>query len=174
MDDWGSDSRDDGLVPKGDHRKRISAEWIPRFWARVEKTDGCWLWLGARDRDGYGQLKRLKRQEKAHRLSWELAHGPIPEGVLALHHCDNPPCVKPEHLFLGSEADNAADRERKRRGDNQWHKIPRNHHPLIRARLSAGATQTAIALEYGVVPSRIWAIQKGGDAKWMPTSEKTS
>ncbi len=81
-----------------------------RFWAKVNKTEGCWLWTGAKQ-GKYGALTIPGRREplRAHRLSWELHNGPIPDGLWVLHHCDNPPCVKPEHLFLGDRRDNMLD-----------------------------------------------------------------
>lgn len=83
-------------------------------------TEGCWLWLGAKNANGYGVLHvggRAGRAFLAHRLTWEAHKGPIPDGQFALHHCDNPPCVNPAHLFLGSQADNCADMKAKGRGD---------------------------------------------------------
>lgn len=88
-----------------------------RFWLKVDRSnpDGCWLWIAAVDGKGYGLLaektpgsKRV-RVHKAHRYSWELVHGPIFGGLFVLHRCDTPECVNPDHLFLGTHADNMRD-----------------------------------------------------------------
>jgi HNH endonuclease len=88
----------------------------------------CWEWSGARDRYGYGKLRRDTVYWKAHRLAWTLEHGPIPDGMYVCHHCDNPPCVNPAHLFLGTSRDNQLDRVAKGR-HNQTAKThcPRGH-----------------------------------------------
>lgn len=80
-----------------------------RFWARVQKTEGCWLWTGSRRRDGYGQLSWDGRTYQAHRLAWELHNGAIPESLIVLHECDHPPCVRPDHLRLGTYSENMQD-----------------------------------------------------------------
>jgi len=144
------------------NRTRISIEWEPRFDSRVAKGDGCWLWVGARDRDGYGQIKIAKRQTKAHHAAWIRAGRTIPDGMCVLHRCDNPPCVRIDHLFLGTLADNNADRAAKGRNNNQWHKISKTDHPRIRQRLAQGERVAHIAREYGVVISRIYAIKERG------------
>jgi hypothetical protein len=81
-----------------------------RFWRHVEKGDGCWLWTGARDRDGYGRLFANRRDQRVHRVSYELHHGAIAAGLCVLHYCDTPLCVNPAHLRLGTHRDNMIDR----------------------------------------------------------------
>jgi hypothetical protein len=106
------------------------------FWDRVDRSGDCWRWTGARNANGYGILTRRRlnlRSVLAHRYSWMLANGPIPAGLHVLHRCDNPPCVRPGHLFLGTDADNNADMRRKGRAVH--HRGPRadvckRGHPL--------------------------------------------
>jgi hypothetical protein len=78
-------------------------------------SDGCWTWSGVRDRDGYGKLRDAGKRLRAHRVSYTLHVGPIPDGMFVLHRCDSPPCVNPAHLFLGTNLDNIADRHAKAR-----------------------------------------------------------
>ena len=101
-------------VPIGPERK---------FWAKVDKGDGagCWLWTGKTNRDGYGVLTRQRKGWFAHRYSWTLANGDIPDGMMACHTCDNPPCIRPDHLFLGTRADNLRDMRAKGRGRGPGH-----------------------------------------------------
>lgn len=82
------------------------------FWARVKRTQACWTWTGRCDAEGYGLLKTHsfgKVAQRAHRISWILHFGLITDGMGILHRCDNPPCVRPDHLFMGSALDNALD-----------------------------------------------------------------
>jgi len=87
------------------------------FWSKCEPSPTCWRWTAAQTADGYGQFGVGKgRVVGAHRVSWALTNGPIPAGMNVLHRCDNPPCIRPDHLFLGTNADNSADMVRKHRG----------------------------------------------------------
>lgn len=85
---------------------------IKRFWSRVKKSPKCWEWIGYKTADGYGQYYHVG----AHRIAYYLAHGNIPMGMCVLHRCDNPVCVNPEHLFIGTDRDNVLDMISKKRG----------------------------------------------------------
>ena len=141
------------------------------FWKKVDlaKSNECWAWQGATYWDGYGKfyVGSHGRKERAHRLSYELFNGPIPDGIQVLHHCDNPPCVNPWHLFTGTHSDNMKDcaskgRQRLQRhpetmrGDRHWsHQKP---HLVVRGERSGRskidwATVTAIRQEH--IPWRV-------------------
>ena len=86
-----------------------------RFWAKVCKTNGCWTWTASKNPHGYGQIRLSGKLTLAHRVSWTIHNGVIPEGLFVLHICDNPPCVRPDHLFLGTQKDNIRDAVAKKR-----------------------------------------------------------
>lgn len=134
---------------------------MKRFWDKVEKTDGCWLWQGRIDKDGYGHFNFEGNNILAHRMAYELCVGPIPEQMQVLHHCDNPPCVCPDHLFQGTPKINAEDREAKGRGaqpSGSKHGraiLIEEKVKQIRDEYKAGATQTYLAHKHGVSRSTI-------------------
>lgn len=99
--------------------RRLAA--VSNFWPRVDKNGdgGCWLWRGALDDKGYGRIKIAKGMRLAHRISWLLKKGPIGD-LNVLHKCDNPACVNPDHLFLGTHSDNMKDCWAKGRMDLPW------------------------------------------------------
>jgi hypothetical protein len=93
-----------------------------RFWSKVQKGPDCWTWAGSRSAKGYGRLNVGGAVCQAHRVSWELHRGAIPSDLFVLHRCDNPPCVNPDHLFLGTALDNSRDMVSKGR-----QKFPKGH-----------------------------------------------
>lgn len=130
------------------------------FWKKVDKgphSKGCWIWTAGTNSDGYGSMKLGQRKQSSHRISYELANGPIPAGMDVLHHCDNRRCVNPEHLFLGTNLDNVRDRESKGRGgDHKGVHNGRTHIPdavieSIRRRYAeGGVSQKYLAEVHGV------------------------
>lgn len=102
--------------------KEFSEKFIARFWKKVEKTDGCWNWTGAKNPLGYGSIGTGEHAKTigAHVASWLIHYGIPPEGHNILHHCDNPSCVRPDHLFTGTQKDNHWDMRKKGR----WWFIP--------------------------------------------------
>lgn len=82
---------------------------MERFWSKVEKTDGCWIWKASTRHGGYGQFWDGKRKVAAHRFLFESSYGPVGDGIEICHKCDNPPCVRLDHLFAGTKTDNMRD-----------------------------------------------------------------
>ena len=91
---------------------------------KINKVNGCWEWTASADKDGYGYLRINNKKPKAHRLAYETWIGPIPEDKpQVLHHCDNPPCINPEHLYAGTNKDNVKDRIKRNRSSRYWSTI---------------------------------------------------
>lgn len=135
-------------------------------------VDGeCWVWMRHRNNHGYGKLTINGRGVFSHRLSYELSIGPIPDDKIVLHRCDNPACINPSHLKLGSQSDNMKDCYRKGRSSVRPHSCPGETNPAakltseqvaeIRFLLREGKSQDAIASEFGVSQSQISNINLG-------------
>jgi len=173
----------------------ISDDLRERFWARVRKGRGakaCWEWQGPPARSGYGQLSARcisPHPVLTHRLAWVLTYGEIPEGLYVLHKCDNPVCVRPDHLFLGTQDDNNADRQAKGRtaaGDangarthpernsfiqHGGSRLSRADHPMaklsevdveeIRAAFARMERRVDIANRYGISLTHVYRIARG-------------
>jgi len=165
-------------VPRGVYPRKSLAE---RFWAKVDKqgpTD-CWEWLGC-TRRGYGYIRQGHGGSMilAHRVSWEIANGPIPKGegyhgICVLHHCDNPSCVNPAHLFLGTHADNMQDMVKKDRvahprGEQNGYSIltEQDVHEIL-CLLAARYSQREIAKVYNVARTTITAINNRRNWSWV-------
>ena len=141
-----------------------------RFWEKVpfKPDDGCWEWVGSKHPFGYGQLSSEsgKRPFYAHRLSYEMAHGKIPSGYVVRHKCDNPSCVRPDHLTVGTQSENISDMY------SRW----RDSHPgifgekngssklsdreIAEIRADSTTKPTLLAKKYGVTYATIWSIKK--------------
>lgn len=144
-----------------------------RFWQKVDKSEnGCWEWTAALCFQGnYGVYRHQGKAQRAHRVSWTLHHGSIPEGFEVCHKCDNPRCIRPDHLFLGTHQDNMQDMSRKGRarpprGENSWSsKLTNKDVARIRRRYKSGkVSQTDLAKEYNLHASQISRIISG--RKW--------
>jgi hypothetical protein len=149
------------------------------FWASVRKTNTCWEWVGNIKKNGYGRIgSGLKDGEYlVHRYSYELHYGSIPEGMLVCHKCDNRKCVRPDHLFLGTHADNMADMIAKGRGRypgasgeaNHKHRFTQEQVLSIRSEyIPRKMGITALAKKYGVSYNAIDNIVKGKMWKHLP------
>lgn len=155
-----------------------------RFWSKVDTSGECWVWTGAKTFDGgYGQIGTGvgKKLALAHRFSYELAYGPITNGLWVLHRCDNPSCVRPDHLFLGTGKDNAQDMVAKGRGWQQRHpeeiKRGENHGNAkftdeqvlsVRAAFASGLGVKELARQYKTYPSTIRRMLNGKGWAHLP------
>ena len=128
-----------------------------RFFRYVQITDTCWLWKGGLTHNGYGRYKINYRSVKAHRFSWELHFGKIPENALILHTCDNPKCVNPKHLEIGTQLDNVRDCQLKGR---KFCKLkPEQVLEIAEFLRKNTATEHQLAVLYGVSYDSIAAIR---------------
>lgn len=131
---------------------------VIRFWKKVRKEEsGCWEWTGSHWDNGYGRLMINRKRCKAHRVSYLIHNGNLPPDRLVCHHCDNPGCVNPAHLFLGNIADNSADMVNKGRSLRgcKNHKAVLKEEDVQYIRANPGVPLATLALKYGVAKQTI-------------------
>lgn len=132
-----------------------------RFWPKVMRADGCWNWSGTKQR--YGRMKIGNRMQLAHRVSWEIHRGQVPDGLCVLHRCDNGICVNPDHLFLGTHTDNMRDRQEKHRWEpprlvgelNPCAKLSLGKAEEMRTLYRLGMLQREIGNKFGVTQGAV-------------------
>ena len=135
-----------------------------RFYAFCDISNGCWVWTGAKDKDGYGLIRVAGKNLRAHRLSAEMhKQSPVPKGVHVCHSCDNPSCVNPDHLWFGDNSKNQVDCVRKGRRRNQKMLLEDVVYAK-RAYFNGELTQAALCAEFGVSAGYMSSIMTG--RKW--------
>ncbi len=159
---------------------------LARFWRRVRKGEGdeCWEWTGSHKPAGYGVIYIAGHQLHTHRVSWAIHNGPIPDGKLICHHCDNPPCIRPDHLFAGTSSDNTQDAVRKGKlgrksvftgyqgTRNAMAKLTDDQVREIRRRYSRGnVTHAVLAAEFGVTRPHVSGIVRRKFWPWLPDDD---
>jgi hypothetical protein len=152
-------------MPKGVYDRNKTHE--QRFWDCIDRNGPvhpvygqCWVYLGKKSRKGYGRIVVLHKDIRVHRFAYELCVGSIPTGLCVLHHCDNPNCVRPSHLFLGTNHDNVNDKVKKRRQvQGVFVHTAKLTTAIVRSIRSRGKLSREdcilIANEFGVLPSTI-------------------
>lgn len=169
----------------------VAVDLYARFWERVNKSDGCWNWIRPSKRSGYGRISYryscgVSRYMLAHRLSWIIHYGSIPDDLLVCHTCDNPACVRPDHLFVGTDLDNCNDKIRKGRygggfttetaprlgyslpgESNPTHKLTAAQVSAIRAEAAPG-NFNVLGKRYGVSRSTVSLIYHGKRWNTLP------
>lgn len=154
-------------------RKPVPA--AERFWSKVDKSGDCWIWTAGHDHHGYGNFKvGHHKSTKAHRVVWQFTYGEIPKGMCILHRCDNPPCVRLDHLFVGTKADNRWDCVLKgRHAFGEHHsqaKLLRSEVEEIRYLREKGMILRELSLRFGVCINTIWLICTG--KTWLREEKK--
>lgn len=144
----------------------LSATFPERFWKKVNKTDGCWLWTASLHDFGYGQIGRKGHGGTpihSHVASWVLHNGAVPNQMCVLHRCDNPACIRPDHLFLGTRGDNLRDMTIKGRrvyGERHGRSKLKYSQVLEIRSLYGKITALEIAARFGICDSHVAAIGK--------------
>lgn len=142
-----------------------------RFWARVDRPSptSCWPWLGSHHEFGYGWFWAQGKSRNAHRVAWEMTYGPIPDGLMVMHACDNGTCVNPSHLMVGTGLSNQMDMARK--GRSTKGRFVGEKHPgaklteanvrEVRRRVAAGEVHRTIAADFGIGEAYVSVVGRG-------------
>ena len=159
--------------PTNDRGQFVSTPIETRFWRLVQKTDGCWYWIGGTfPNSEYGRIWMNGKSRRAHCVSWELHNGSIPAGALICHTCDNPRCVRPDHLYAGTNVTNMADMVNRGRSligtRNPRARLTEADVIAIRSAHKNGAAIKALAREYNVDPPLIRYIVRRDIWKHVP------
>jgi hypothetical protein len=155
----------------------VTSELLAKY---TNKTDGCWLWTGRFNNMGYGKICSGDGEQYAHRVSWALANGSVPAGLFVCHRCDNPACINPDHLFLGTQKDNMQDCKDKgrfnspkrmasvRKGTSiNTNKLTEDDVRDVRKKIAEGWSLSSIGVMFGVSVSAIWTIRHGRSWVWL-------
>jgi hypothetical protein len=153
-----------GVEKGGEPVRLISYQFQPETHYVVDQSTGCWNWIRYKSKEGYGRVNREGRLWLAHRWAYKVAYGAAPDNLCVCHRCDNPACVNPDHLFLGTHRDNSIDRNRKGRNSprtgsrNGRAKLTEEDVRQIRALYMAGeTTQVQLAEMFGIAQANISA-----------------
>lgn len=150
---------------------------MERFWAKVDRSGDCWEWLGSKRCSGgrYGGFYDGARVVAAHRYSWTIHRGPIPDGMVVCHRCDNTQCVNPAHLFVGTQRDNVLDMIAKNRKVilvGEATRVAKLTSDDVRAIRSDHRPAAIVAGDYGVHPSTVYRARKGSTWKHVSSSSR--
>lgn len=171
------------IIAVGSKGITMDPHHVLRFWNKIKETEtGCWEWQGSRRPDGYGRIMIGKRRRTTHRIAFLLHYGELPEGQLICHHCDNPPCCNPRHLFKGTPQDNSTDQYNKGRSThgtrNGRAKLTPDKVNEIRHLGSSGEVSlTQLAEQFKTSKQTIWNILHNATWKRLhaaETSKKSS
>lgn len=158
-------------------RKRTNVSTLAeRFWSKVliiDDADSCWLWqAGSFGVERYGAFWTGERNEGAHIVSYKLKNGPVPDGLFVLHKCDNPPCVRPSHLYVGTPQQNMTDKSNRGRTPlGEAHilsKLTSDDVLRIRETCQAGQSQRSVARKFGIGQTQVWRIVNGESWTHLP------